>query len=91
MSFIEDLDEVLFEKSDRMGSFAIQMDHPGLMPNLKKRKTTKTDRSFLSNDGDAGKQYIKDQVKTDGGAKKGKKSKIHERLTKKMELLNGRH
>lgn len=90
MSYIDELNEVLLEKSERMGSFAVQMDHPGLMPNLKKRKTTKTDRSIFANDDDAGKQYIKGQVSTSGKGKKGKQSKIHERLTKRLESLNGR-
>ena len=92
MNLNKALDLALFEAPERMGSFAIQTDHPGLMPGIKKRKTTKQDRSFLGNDADAGKQYITGTMDA-SGAPKGKKnkneSKIYERVSKRLEKLNG--
>jgi len=79
MNFINRLEEILLEKPQRMGSFAIQTDHPGLMKSIKKKKTTKADRSFLANDDDAEKQYITGTVDSSG-----KISKINEKLSKKL-------
>lgn len=78
------LDEILLE-TERIGSFAIQTDHPGLMKNIKKKKTTKKDRSFFVNDKDAGKKYITGVMDASG---RPKKVKIHEILSKRLEILN---
>ena len=90
MSFGADLDRVLFEV-ERMGSYAIQTDHPGLMPGIKKKKVTKQDRSFLNNDADAAKQYITGTMDS-SGKPKGKKSKnenkIYERVSKRLEKID---
>jgi len=90
MNFQEQLDDILLEKPQRMGSFAVQMDHPGLMKSLKKKKTTKADRSFFANDEDASKQYITGTMDASGRAKKSKKSKIGERISRRLESLDGR-
>jgi len=82
-------DILLSEKSERVGSFAIQTDHPGLMPGLKKRKTTKTDRSLFANDDDASKQYITGMVDPSGKTKNKAKNKIYEKISNRMESLNG--
>jgi hypothetical protein len=92
IDFSKVLDQILYEAPERVGMYAIQTDHPGLMPGIKKKKTTKQDRSFLGNDADAGKQYITGTMDA-SGAPKGKKSKneskIYERVSKRLENLNG--
>lgn len=44
--------------TQKMGMYAVQTDHPGLMKSIVKRKTTKKDKSPFSNDADASKNYI---------------------------------
>lgn len=86
MNFIEEIKKI-FEEPERVGSFAIQTDHPGLMPGLKKRKTTKQDRSFLSNDGDAKKQYITGTMDA-SGKPKSKKTESESVISKRLEKLD---
>jgi len=89
MSFNSMLDDILSEKSQRVGMYAIQTDHPGLMPGIKKRKTTKADRSMFANDEDAGKQYITGTVDPSGKTKSKAKSKIYEKISDKIGSLDG--
>lgn len=86
MSFYETINTIFSEKSERVGMYAIQTDHPGLMPGLKKRKTTKTDRSMFTNDSDASKQYITGTVDPSGKTKSKAKSKIYEKISNKWSL-----
>ena len=76
-------------KPERMGMYAIQMDHPGLMPSLKKRKTSKVDRSFLANDEDAKKQYITGSTGVSGNKKHKKQAKVVERIEKRLAEIDG--
>lgn len=71
-------------KPERMGMYAVQMDHPGLMKSLKKRKTDKVDRSFLANDKDAKKQYITGSTGVSGNEKHKKQTKVAEKIEKKL-------
>lgn len=69
----EETIEVIFESgkkvNQRVGQYALQTDHPGLMKGIKKQPTSKVDRSFLSDDDDASRQYITGTV-TPSGVKK---------------------
>ena len=64
--------------TERVGMYAVQTDHPGLMKNMKKKKTTKKDRSLFTNDEDAATDHIKGEVNSNGFILK----KIDERLEK---------
>lgn len=54
--------------ANMMGSFSILTDHPGIDPkgNIKKKKTTKVNRSPFMNNKDAKKQHIKGTISTSG-------------------------
>jgi hypothetical protein len=70
MDFEEKIEAIFEDKpNQRMGMYAVQTDHPGLMPSLKKSKTSKVDRSLLANDKDASRQYIKGTMDASGRAK----------------------
>lgn len=90
MSFKEKLGNILLDETERVGSFAIQTDHPGLLPSLKKRKTTKADRSIFAYDDDAKKQYITGTMDASGRPKgKKNKSKIYERISERLGEIDG--
>lgn len=67
--------------TERVGMYAVQTDHPGLMKSIKKKKTTKKDRSQFANDDDAKKDHIVGQVHPNG--------KIVEKINKRLENIDG--
>ena len=72
MDFEETINSIFEDKKEtnrRVGMYAVQTDHPGLLKGIKKEKTNKVDRSFLSDDDDASRQYITGTV-TPKGIKK---------------------
>jgi hypothetical protein len=80
MNLTQKLNKIIEDKPERMGMYAIQTDHPGLMKGIDKKSTTKVDRSFLAKDEDAEKEYIKGKTKTSG-----KKYKSSSKITEKIE------
>jgi hypothetical protein len=83
MNVKEKLDLVI-EKATRMGQFAVQTNHPGLMKSIKKKKISKVDRSMFANDEDAEKQYITGTINSSGEAE----SKIERKINKKLKEIN---
>lgn len=81
MTIQEKLDRIFEQNAERMGSFSIQTDHPGLMKSLKKRKTSKVDRSPFTKDEDARRQYITGTMDTGGK----KRSKVEDNINKRLE------
>jgi hypothetical protein len=72
--------------AQRIGSFSVMTDHPGIDPkgNVKKKKTSKVDRSPFVKDEDARKNYIKGEMDASGFAKK-----INEKLNKLVNITKG--
>lgn len=69
------------KKPKMMGQYAIQTDHPGLMKDIDKEKTSKVDRSLFMKDKDARKKYIVGVMGSDGR----KKSKVEEKIDTRLE------
>lgn len=67
-------DNALTDDVDRVGSFAAYASSEYLDPkgNIKKRKTTKADTSFLNDDEDAEKDYIEGEMDASGSPKGSK-------------------
>lgn len=86
MSLKDKLSTIL-EKPLRVGQYAVQTDHPGLIKSIDKKKTSKVDRSIFTNDEDAEEEYITGIVKSDGRINK---TKIESILTKRLESLDDR-
>lgn len=84
MNLDEKLSAVMEDKPERVGMYAVQTDHPGLMKNMKKRKISKVDRSFLANDADAEKQYITGNTGVSGNKKHKASTKVVEKIEKRL-------
>jgi hypothetical protein len=74
--------------AQRVGSFSVMTDHPGIDPkgNVKKKKMNKASRSPFVNDKDAKKNYIKGEMDASGFAKK-----ISEKLNKLVNITEEKH
>lgn len=73
------------ENAEMMGMYAIQTDHPGLMKNIKKKKTNKVDRSLFMNDKNAKKQHIFGTLGSDGKKKTNKVYNVESKIDKRLE------